>query len=104
MKTERRWSANVPRLGIAALLAMASAGVCRAQTAVALPQGVTAVWDFSKAYHETTPTRQRICINGLWLWQPGGGQDGSALDQQPVRGPGGGMGRPVQEFQLVTGR
>jgi hypothetical protein len=24
----------------------------------------------SKAYRETTPTRERICINGLWRWQP----------------------------------
>ena len=24
----------------------------------------------SKAYRETTPTSERICINGLWRWQP----------------------------------
>ena len=40
------------------------------QPAVALPDGVKAVWDLSKAYHETTPARERICINGLWQWQP----------------------------------
>lgn len=28
------------------------------------------VWDVSKAYRQTTPTRERICINGLWRWQP----------------------------------
>ena len=38
--------------------------------AVALPGGVRAIWDLDKAYHETTPTRERICINGLWRWQP----------------------------------
>ncbi len=38
--------------------------------AVALPPGVKAVWGLDKAYHETTPTRERICINGLWRWQP----------------------------------
>jgi CubicO group peptidase (beta-lactamase class C family) len=38
--------------------------------AVPLPPGVKAVWDLSKAYRETTPTRERICINGLWRWQP----------------------------------
>jgi beta-galactosidase/beta-glucuronidase len=38
--------------------------------AVSLPPGVTAVWDLAKAQHETTPTRERICINGLWRWQP----------------------------------
>jgi len=37
---------------------------------VSLPSGVTAVWDLSKAYREATPTRERICINGLWRWQP----------------------------------
>ena len=39
-------------------------------SAVALPHGVKAVWDFSKADRHTTPTRERICINGLWRWQP----------------------------------
>jgi len=37
---------------------------------VRLPQGVKAVWDMSQAYRETTTTRERICINGLWRWQP----------------------------------
>jgi len=43
---------------------------CDAQADVYLPRGVNAVWDLSKAYRETTPTRERICINGLWRWQP----------------------------------
>ncbi len=42
----------------------------RAQAAAGLPPGVRAVWDLAKAHHETTPTRQRVCINGLWQWQP----------------------------------
>jgi len=37
---------------------------------VQLPPGVKAVWDLSKAYREATPTRERVCINGLWRWQP----------------------------------
>lgn len=41
------------------------------QSDVILPNGVSSIWDISKAYHETTPTRERICINGLWKWQPG---------------------------------
>ena len=40
--------------------------------AVGLPDGVQAVWDIAKAYDETTPTRERICLNGLWRWQPAG--------------------------------
>jgi beta-galactosidase len=35
-----------------------------------LPPGVKVVWDIEKAYRETTETRERICINGLWQWQP----------------------------------
>lgn len=41
-----------------------------AQPVAGLPPGVKAVWDVGKAYRESTPTRERICINGLWLWQP----------------------------------
>ena len=37
---------------------------------VELPEGVKAVWDLGKAYREATPTRERVCINGLWRWQP----------------------------------
>jgi hypothetical protein len=36
----------------------------------ALPPGVKAVWDMSKAHRDTTPTRERVCVNGLWRWQP----------------------------------
>src|SRR5262249_19268831 len=35
-----------------------------------LPAGVRAVWDLQKAYREKTPTRERVCLNGLWRWQP----------------------------------
>ena len=35
-----------------------------------LPPGVTAVWDLPKASREGTGTRDRICLNGLWRWQP----------------------------------
>ncbi len=37
---------------------------------VELPRGVRAVWDPSKAYRESTGTRERICINGLWRFRP----------------------------------
>ena len=47
-------------------------------SAAALPEGVKIVWDTAKAYHETTPTRERICLNGLWRWQPAGGQSEEA--------------------------
>ncbi|HLJ54495.1 MAG TPA: glycoside hydrolase family 2 TIM barrel-domain containing protein, partial [Chthonomonadaceae bacterium] len=35
-----------------------------------LPSGVRAVWDLAQAYSEKTPTRERVCLNGLWRWQP----------------------------------
>jgi beta-galactosidase len=35
-----------------------------------LPAGVKAVWDLDKAYRVATPTQERVCINGLWRWQP----------------------------------
>ncbi len=38
--------------------------------AVSLPARVKAIWDLNKAHQEATETRARICINGLWLWQP----------------------------------
>ncbi len=47
-----------------------AAGQTATSPEISLPEGVRAVWDMSKAYHETTPTRERICINGLWRWQP----------------------------------
>ena len=40
------------------------------QSAVPLPAGVKAVWDLTKAYREASPSRERVCINGLWRWQP----------------------------------
>ncbi|HTL57190.1 MAG TPA: glycoside hydrolase family 2 TIM barrel-domain containing protein [Candidatus Limnocylindrales bacterium] len=45
---------------------------------VTLPPGVSAVWDQSRAYHESTPTRECLCLNGLWLWQPAANQSTAA--------------------------
>src|SRR5579864_4097707 len=60
------------------VLPFVTMGVVHAQAAavssVPLPPGVQAVWEPDKAYHETTATRERICMNGLWRWQPAGAQ------------------------------
>ncbi|NPV49433.1 MAG: hypothetical protein HPY69_21020, partial [Armatimonadetes bacterium] len=48
-------------------------GMAWGQAAVELPPGVRAVWDLGKAWRETTPTRERVCLNGLWRWQPAAG-------------------------------
>jgi beta-galactosidase len=61
---------SVPFAAILYTIAAASAGMGQDPAAVPLPQGVKAVWDMDKAYHQTTPTRERICIDGLWRWQP----------------------------------
>lgn len=44
--------------------------ICEAQSVAPLPEGVRAVWDIDKAYTEATSTCERVCINGLWQWQP----------------------------------
>lgn len=43
-----------------------------AQSDAPLPPGVRAVWDLSKASREATPSRESVCLNGLWRWQPAG--------------------------------
>ena len=62
------------RFGIALLAALACGAApqpaAQDTAAVRLPEGVKAVWDLGKAYRESTPTRERISINGLWRWQP----------------------------------
>ncbi len=64
------------RVSIACLAALLCAPIDRSlsataeEFAAALPQGVRAVWDIARAHHDTTPTRERICLNGLWRWQP----------------------------------
>lgn len=41
-----------------------------AQIDAALPPGVKTAWDLDKAHREKTATRERVCLNGLWRWQP----------------------------------
>ena len=55
---------------IACIAASVVPGVCQGGVAAELPKGVRAVWDVEKAYRRSTPTHERICINGLWRWQP----------------------------------
>jgi hypothetical protein len=64
---------------VACALLGANLGICDDSFAVPLPDGVRAVWDVEKAARETTPTRERISINGLWRWQPARGK----LEQIP---------------------
>jgi hypothetical protein len=52
------------------LSAIVNPGLSQEQSGAPLPEGVRAVWELEKAYHEVSPTRERICLNGLWRWQP----------------------------------
>jgi hypothetical protein len=54
------------------LLLLAGARARADEFVTSLPPGVKAVWDLGAAARETTPHRERVCINGLWRWQPAG--------------------------------
>jgi beta-galactosidase len=57
-------------LPLAWILVTAAGTPGLAQVDAPLPPGVKAVWDLEKAYSEKTPTRERLCLNGLWQWLP----------------------------------
>jgi len=40
---------------------------------VPLPRGVRAVWTIERAFRGRTATREEVCLNGLWRWQPADG-------------------------------
>lgn len=71
----RRELLKVSGLGAGAIL-LSDAGSAADSTsrtpveAAPLPAGVRAVWDLKHAYREKSPTRERVCLNGLWRWQP----------------------------------
>ncbi len=66
------------------VITAAMSGVLKGdEFAAPLPAGVKAVWDLEAAYHETTPTRERICLNGLWRWQPASAETAKS---QPPKG------------------
>ncbi len=65
----------------AAAAFLRGAALSQQPPAVTLPPGVKAIWDLSKSQREATPTRERVCINGLWRWQPAE----AAAQQVPTR-------------------
>jgi beta-galactosidase len=69
-RLKRAWGIAV----ILPMLATVIPGNGQQEVAAPLPGDAKAVWDMSKAYRETTPTRDRICLNGLWRWQPADAQ------------------------------
>ena len=83
-------------------LLLAAAGIANAQPKDVLPPGVRAVWDLNKAQRDTTPTRERVCLNGLWRFQPAKSERRCPADRSVglLQGPGV-LARP---FQLHPGR
>ena len=67
---QNRWA--LPLLAAVFLLLGTLADVYPATPDALLPRGVKIVWDLEKAFWERTPTRERVCLNGLWRWQPAG--------------------------------
>jgi beta-galactosidase len=59
-------------LGVGGAL-LGGLGVADGVEPIPLPAGVKAVWDLAKAHREKTSTRERVCLNGLWRWQPAKG-------------------------------
>jgi hypothetical protein len=85
-KTPLRFrGARAARLvAIASLVLAMNLGTHADEFAAPLPEGVKAVWDPGQAHREATPTRERICINGLWRWQPAG----AGSKEPPAKGWG----------------
>src|SRR3954451_8289346 len=70
MSMTPRWWRHVDRREFLGTGALVLGGLGGAAPAL-LPTGVKAVWDLEKAHREKTATRERVCLNGLWRWQPG---------------------------------
>jgi len=52
------------------LFAVTAGAFCDSVAYGQLSSGAKAVWELEKAFRAKTPTRERICLNGLWRWQP----------------------------------
>src|SRR5262245_50920964 len=68
---------------LALLAAMATTTLCFAESENVLPAGVKAVWDLDKAFRSGTATREQVCLNGLWRWQPGNKDKSDKLPTEP---------------------
>lgn len=66
----------------------------------ALPEGIQARWDLGNAFREETPARGRVCINGLWKFQPAEVENPSL----PVPGSGWGWLKVPGSWHAPTAR
>jgi hypothetical protein len=70
---DRKSQWSLPRTSLTAVLSIiltAEASARADEFSAALPRDVMAVWNPAKAHRDATSTREQICINGLWRWQP----------------------------------
>ncbi|MGA3179179.1 MAG: hypothetical protein ABSF38_02420 [Verrucomicrobiota bacterium] len=67
--SSKLWSAMLLAAALG-MLALPCLTAGQEQSGMVLPPGVRAVWNPAKSRRETTSTRERLCINGLWRWQP----------------------------------
>src|SRR5437764_6343484 len=80
--TPKWWQYPVDRrefLGVGGLALGGLASAAGAAPAL-LPDGMKVVWDLDKAHRDRTSTRERVCLNGLWRWQPSRGAADSVPD------------------------
>src|SRR5262245_56542952 len=65
------WRTIVLIAGLATVILLTCVeGAWAAPPEAPLPTGIKAVRDLGKAFRDRTPTRERVCLNGLWRWQP----------------------------------
>ena len=55
---------------LAGLMLGANGAISADDPTTGLPPGVRANWGLNQAFREGTLTRERVCLNGLWRWQP----------------------------------
>ena len=71
---ERSWKAWI--IGTIFLVSGVMTTVHCAQQEAPLPPGVKVVWSMDQAQRQATSSREKICINGLWRWQPAAAKSG----------------------------
>src|SRR4051812_41978782 len=74
-----------PQSPVVIVLSLTLTAVCPSRLAASdapLPPGARVNWDIGRAWHETTPTRERVCLNGLWRWQPAAGTQATVPDDR----------------------
>jgi len=65
---------------MALFLGVLQRGAAGEDAVLDLPDRVQAVWDLAIAHRDSTKTRERICIDGLWRWQPADSQEDDVPD------------------------